>query len=317
MIQTVSDLLEAFIDNATANFPSFSEIQHTVMYGDMFEGLTREFVNKALFAGFDLRVVRGKIRNSKGALTRQIDCMVVVGDGYKIPYTDHYIYQVQHVLMIVEIKKTLYASELESGMALFRHFANEIVEPIGAIDGNALSEKAWRRLFNRNIPSDLGQLTFSELQIYNTLLMEEFFPVRVIFGYSGFSDEFALRKGFIEHLAKICARPLGERPNFNINSFPNLIVCGKSSIIKLDGFPFNGMIRANGFWSCFASLGLQPIRLLIEQLWTRLSCRFDVSQDVFGEDSKVEFRVLCAAKALDLEIGQGWWYETADPSERP
>lgn len=78
------------------------------MIGGMYEGLTKEIVEKSLFDGMNLRVVSGKITNQvDGKLSDQIDCMVVIGNGTKLPYSGDYIYDIDQVIMVIEVKKNL------------------------------------------------------------------------------------------------------------------------------------------------------------------------------------------------------------------
>ena len=78
MIRTVADLLEKLMVKEREKLPEYDDIQHPGLFGEMYEGLAKALVGKALFEGMDLRVASGKIRNAKGNLSGQIDCMVGV-----------------------------------------------------------------------------------------------------------------------------------------------------------------------------------------------------------------------------------------------
>ena len=122
MIQTVADLLQALMEKEREKLPEFKDIQHTGIFGEMYEGLTKALIGKALFENMDLRVMSGKIVNSKRKLSNQIDCMVVIGAGEEIPYTQEFKYPVEKVVMIVEVKKTLYGADLKDAFELFQQF---------------------------------------------------------------------------------------------------------------------------------------------------------------------------------------------------
>lgn len=82
MIKTIHQLLTEIKNKGIEEIEPFLNIEHGPMIGDMYEGLTKEIVEKSLFDGMDLRVVSGKITNQvDGKLSSQIDCMVVIGDG--------------------------------------------------------------------------------------------------------------------------------------------------------------------------------------------------------------------------------------------
>ena len=91
---TIYELLYSIKDKGVAEIEPYLNIQHNPTIGDMYEGLTKILTDKAIFKGLDLRVTSGKIKNIYGVLSRQIDCMIVVGNGEKIPFTEDYIYEV-------------------------------------------------------------------------------------------------------------------------------------------------------------------------------------------------------------------------------
>lgn len=314
MIRTVADFLTALLERERAGLPKYSEIQHPGIYGAMYEGLTQSLLNKALFENTDLRVVSGKIRNSKGALTKQIDCMVVVGDGERIPYTHDFIYPLDQVVMIVEVKKTLHAAELRDSFLLFQHFWAHVAERVALQTG--LVEDAWRSLFRRNLPAPeaVRELPFQEQMVYHSIVSEACLPLRVVFAYDGFADEYALRSGFVKILEEIAQAPLEKRPRFNINTFPNLIICRTASLVKLDGMPYPGMLAPEDAWIWLASRGSQPINVLLELLWTRLAHRYSLPAAIFGEDLEVEVvNTLLAATAMPIDDDRsGWSYEVYD-----
>ena len=252
MIQTVAELLQALMDKERETLPEFKEIQHPGIFGEMYEGLTQELLKRALFKGFDLRVVRGKVRNSKNVLSREIDCMVVYGDGEPIPYTNKFIYSYERVVMIVEIKKTLYGKELKDAFDLFHHFWREVYEE--RVIRKGLVEDAWRALFRTNLPmnNQVESFSINHQTIRHSLLTEAELPVRVIFGYDGYVDEFGLREAVITYLEEIAQQPLDQRMRFNPNTFPNLIVCRKATLIKLNGMPYSGMMDGD-FWCWMGS----------------------------------------------------------------
>ena len=236
--------------------------------------------------------------------------MVVLGPGEPIPYTQHFTYAVDKVVMLVEVKKTLYGAKLNEAMDLFRQFWKEVAE-VNPPQTELIND-AWRVLFKRNLPkaTEVAGLPFHEEMIYHTLLVEAALPLRVVFGYDGYVDEYGLREGLVGYLEGVTLLPPEKRPRFNTNTFPNLIVCRKASLIKLDGMPYSGMIDVRGFWWWMGSRGSEPFHSLLELLWTRLAFIFKLSPEIFGEDLEMEaISPLLAAKAEKSGETGGWKYE--------
>lgn len=71
-------------------------------------------MDKAIFDNLDLRVVSGKITNSTGNMSKQIDCIIVCGSGNKLPFTDEYVYDISNVIAVIEVKKNFYTKDLDS-----------------------------------------------------------------------------------------------------------------------------------------------------------------------------------------------------------
>jgi hypothetical protein len=73
-----------------------------------------EVLSASIPIELNLRVVSGFITNSDGELSDQIDCMLVQGEGERIPYTDDFKYNIDNVIAVIEVKKNLYSKEIES-----------------------------------------------------------------------------------------------------------------------------------------------------------------------------------------------------------
>ena len=201
MIKTINQLLIEIRNKGIEEIEPFLNIGHNPMIGDMYEGLTKKIVEKSLFDNMDLRVVSGKVTNHNGdKLSKQIDCMVVIGEGTKIPFTENYIYDIDKVIMVVEVKKNLYNSELSDGYTNLRSVVS-IQETTRDLKLNPI-EDAFRAICKKPLP-DLDKITkldIKEQMLYHSLVVEALLPLRVIFGYSGFKDEKTLRNKFVEYL---------------------------------------------------------------------------------------------------------------------
>ena len=110
MINTIKELLESIRIQGINEISKFSHIKHGPTIGDMYEGLTKEMLNKAIFKDLNLKVCSGFICNRENELSKQIDCMIVVGDGIEIPYIKAYKYDISQVIAVIEVKKDLFGN---------------------------------------------------------------------------------------------------------------------------------------------------------------------------------------------------------------
>jgi hypothetical protein len=288
MIRTVGDLLKALVNTERGKLAEYSSVGHPGIIGDMYEGLARTITERALLPVANLRIVRGKVRNSKGELSRQIDCMIVDGDGERIPYTDHWLYDVRQVLAILEVKKTLYQGDLSDGIDLFVDFWRRIAEP-SAMPLNLLRD-AWRAIHGTELPSKEGlqHLSIAEQMLFHCLVVEANLPVRVILGFEGYKSEASLRDGITDLLnarmagAGASGVPLGPIP------LPSLIVGPGGALLKLSGMPYPGPFGKDRRWGFYGSRSANPLTVLLELIWTRLNYYYDAPPSIFGEDLEVD-----------------------------
>lgn len=73
MIETASDFLRALLEREKAVLAAQPDFNHNPMLGDMYEGLAKHLVEKAIFKGLDIQVAGGKIRLGEGTLSGQMD----------------------------------------------------------------------------------------------------------------------------------------------------------------------------------------------------------------------------------------------------
>lgn len=92
---------------------SAQAISHGPTIGNMYEGLTRDLLSRAIPATAGLRLVDGFVVGHDKTLSPQIDCMLVQGEGEQIPHTNHYKWPVKDVVAVFEAKKSLYGAQLQ------------------------------------------------------------------------------------------------------------------------------------------------------------------------------------------------------------
>jgi hypothetical protein len=271
--------------------------------------LTKDLVDQAIPECAGLNLVDGFVVDNAGNLSPQIDCMLVKGTGERIPYTESYKWHIKDVIAVFEVKKNLYGADLEDSYHKLRAVSEAywaFVEGGGANDTDVtLAVKSFADLTGFYSPSReaVGELGDALAMIYHHLIIEQLSPIRVIFGYDGYVDEYALRAGF----SKYMEQNVGQR-GFGIASLPQLIVCGRNPIVKLNGQPYTA--RMNGdWWPVLASNAENPLRLLLELIWTRLSVL--IGMDMPPEDSLQQETLhrLLSAKFQRLQDKAGWHFD--------
>lgn len=318
-IKTVGDFLMKLRDNGVKEIEPYLNIGHNPTIGDMFEGLTKRLLERVVFQEMDLRVTSGKIVNTDGNYSKQIDCMVVVGEGQTIPFTNDTVYLINQVIMVIEVKKNLFMSDLTSGYDNLRSVVETQKNDYRDLNSEAITD-AFSAISKKPF-TGLASLDVDEQMLFHSLVVEELLPIRVIFGYDGFKDELSLRSKMIEFLQKNVKYDSVEQINnadltqvdskrgqgFGITSLPNLIICGNNSIIKTNGMPYALSVEAptDGFiW--LASYRRNPIVLLLELLWTRLTYSYHLSSSIFGDELYDE--ALAPLLAAKLMKDTGWAY---------
>lgn len=145
-------------------------------------------LNEAIFKSLNLKVSSGFIFNGENELSKQIDCMIVVGDGIKIPFSEEYKYSIKQVIAIIEVKKDLFKREMDLSYKNLLSVKN-IIKPDHdmAID---ILEQAYQNVTGRKLPNqqELDKMT-EEQYLYHALVVESYMPIRIAFGYGGFSTE--------------------------------------------------------------------------------------------------------------------------------
>lgn len=314
MITSVAQLIEAFIGKQ-ATLLDAETLKHAPTIGSMYEGLSKEALEKAIPKGAGLRIVDGFVEGHDGALSPQMDLMLVVGDaGRKIPFTEHYRWPIADVLAVVEVKKTLYGAELVDAVSKSVAIGRMQVDAFaaGAVPDRSIdtSNRAYARLRGRLPDRDLiKDVDRDDGEILRTLVAEQFAPVRIILGFGGYADETSLRKGMLDQLEK----RLGD--GWSPLALPNLVICGGNAVLKLNGHPYVAPTE-DDWWPLLGTERTAPFRLMIELIWTRLTNRFEAVLPM--DDSLVEEQVarLLEARSVRHEKGRGWEYRSHEPDLR-
>lgn len=108
MIHKASELLELFIQEETKKIAGV-RMPHMPTLGSAYEEVTKQGIDRdfSIPKHLELSVVSGFISIGGEMLPEQVDCMLVYGAGERYGLTNQYIYDIENVLCIFEVKKTL------------------------------------------------------------------------------------------------------------------------------------------------------------------------------------------------------------------
>ncbi len=310
IIQKVSHIIQKIIEYEQKKIVEFEpKIKHGPTIGSQYEGITIKALDFVIPDKFNIQVRSGFIRNSKDELSGQIDCMVCYGDGELIPGTSsEYIYDIQNVILAIEVKKKLFTSELSDAhdhllsvnnlICDFKSIPAEHVEFIHKAFAKITGKIIKKRADVYNLNNDLHEM------IYHGLISQFIMPLRIIIGFDGFSSEKSLRNKFAEFIS---ANPL--KKGFGPFSMPNLILCGNNALLKLNCEPYMPAIENNFFEFYVSSVG-HNLKILTELLFSRLAR--NISFDFTEDNTQEPLRYFLGAKLVKLEEKTGWEYTYHD-----
>jgi hypothetical protein len=79
-------------------------------------------------------------------------------------------------------------------------------------------------------------------------------------------------------------------------------------LVKLNGIPYC-TIKNSDYYNILASYSNNPLLLLLEVIWTRLSYKFKIDSSIFGEDMEVEkLNPFLGGLPINREGMKGWEY---------
>ena len=286
-ISTISQLIQQFV-SAEKESLNNQNIKHPTTIGSMYEGLTQEILNRSIFKGLGLRVVTNSFIEGYDV---EFDVMLVVGSGKQLPYTNRYEFKPESVIAIIQVKKNLYSKDLKEGYQNLQFIVDNYDDVKPTRYHARILRDAFRAICRKDISSNSVDTLFqNELLIYDTLRIESILPVRIVWGYNGFSNEYNFRKSFLDYLEQnISSDVLNKIPGFGPHNFPSLIICNKYSFIKHNGMPFGFPALEDNWWPFYTSSSYNPTYFFLEAIWSRLSYIFEIlPMDIFGEDLSME-----------------------------
>ncbi|HAK6133116.1 TPA: hypothetical protein H2R23_003927 [Salmonella enterica] len=308
MITKISDLLRDLIEIEKNKLNEY-ELHHSPSIGRMYEGLTEKFLSMLIPKELNIRVVSGFICDDD-VLSRQIDCMIVFGDGEEIPYTNEYKWDIRKVIAVFEIKKNLFHSELKSSYTLLDNVYQIYKDQIQKDQENGCFSFNPRRaaleysyIFGEEAPQyrNIKTLPIQRSAIYQSLVRDLTSPLRIAIGYNGFKSEYNLRASFEQFFSENI-----QRTGFGVSNIPHLIISDGFSIIKTNGMPYHGNWENELGWGFLASSNANPIYLLMEILFTKMELLFSIRFD-WGDDLREELLVTLMYGRVITQSGTNGW----------
>lgn len=300
MIQTFAALLSELFrreQEILAGHP----IKHGPTIGEMYEGLTQKGLSQSLPT--TLKVVSGFARDAAGTLSGQLDCMVVVGEGEPVPNTHRWIYPIDQVIAVVEVKKNLTRTDLLEGSEALGKLA--WAKPAATQMRAITVERVFETISGRAFPDDKKSIPSDLRVLYHFLVGEVVSPVRILLGFHGYKTENGLRTALADVIEDAVNTKQG---GFSPRELPSLIVGEDAVVMKGNALPW-GLPMEDGWWRLLLTSGkIGRGRAILEVIWSRLNYLGLVGPDVFGDDREVEaWNLLLSAKFHADK--NGWEYD--------
>lgn len=313
MIKNASEMLAAFMATERMEIEAIP-MEHMPTLGTAYEAIVSDGIDSkfVLPPGLDLRVVSGFIKGLKN----QIDCMLVHGDGQRFGRTDQYIYPIEQVLCVLEVKKTMSKADLVDGIEhladVQRHFVHHFVEryQAGSIRDFASAQEIFAKLTGRASPTtaqDLDAASVEDRLLFSTLARQTYAPTTILLGFGGYGTERGLRDALVD----IVEADIGQESSMVPELLPSLVSVGNLCLIKCNGLPYIALDGTDR-WVAIASTRHNAALVLLEFIWTKIE-RFCSVRMPFGPQVEVEaLDCVLTAKGIQREGMEGWeWHSIA------
>ncbi|MGE8174996.1 DUF6602 domain-containing protein [Pseudomonas fluorescens] len=323
MIRKASELLEEFIEVEKRKLRGF-DMPHMPTLGSAYEEITKQGIYQdfAIPKNLDLRVVSGFICVGGVMLAEQIDCMLVHGEGERYGLTGQFKYDVEKVLCIFEVKKTLrkadYVDAMEHLANIRRRFAENFEERLineGYEPDITNARRRFSQLTGKVAPEkylDIHHLSSTDGMLFYVLVQESLAPITIIHGYEGYKTENGLRSVFSDILEE--AWKSGDR-RLGIPSIPTLVTSNDFCLVKGCGIPFLVMQNKDE-WVPVFSTRHNSAKLILELIWSKIGTYFNAKMP-WGDGLHMDsVQPLLIARAGEIDGVGGWIYNTKEFKEK-
>ncbi len=319
MLKKSSELLKAFIEYERQVLAGI-DMPYMPTLGAGYEAITRDGLSEdyVIPQGLNLKVVSGFITVRGKIIKSQIDCMLVCGEGKRYGRTEEYLYEIEDVLCVFEVKKTLSKSDLTDAIshlatirsAFSEHFEYKI-EHEKYIPDIESARYNFSKITGKEAPShyyEINHLPVEEAMIFYTLVQESIAPITIIHGYDGHKTELGLRNAFADILEAGYKAGL---QGYGVPAIPSLITANENCLIKTAGMPFVVM-NEKSEWVAWVSSRFNSIEMILEVVWTKISNYFKI--DMPWNDGLYMNNLAPMLIATPKSEGEraGWLYRSED-----
>ena len=315
MIKNASELLAAFIAAERKEVEAIP-MAHMPTLGAAYEAIVSSGIDNkfVLPPNLDLRVVGGFV----DGLPNQFDCMLVRGEGRPYGRTGLYLYPIDQVLCVLEVKKTMSRAALVDGIRhladVQRHFMQRFGErhEAGEIHDIEQARLTFTKLTGRAAPplSQLDQAPIEVQLLFGVLVRQMYAPTTVLLGFDGYGTERGLREALLD----LMESDAGTSSNFAPDLLPSLISVGELSLVKCGGQPYIAWDEEDG-WVAVASTRHNAALVLLEFLWTKIG-RFCKVKMPFGPQVEMEtLDKVLVAKGASSNGKAGWLFNATSRTE--
>ncbi|MDY3695767.1 MAG: DUF6602 domain-containing protein [Proteus mirabilis] len=322
MINKASELLELFVKEETKKLSDI-KMPHMPTLGSAYEEITKSAIDREFIIpkDLDLSVVSGFVSINGEVLPEQIDCMLVHGTGKRYGLTKEYFYDIENILCIFEVKKTLTKSDFENAIdhlaSIRRKFADYFEEKIDKEKYEpdiTYACDTYSRITGKMAPkhySEINNLPLSDALLFYCLVQDSLAPLSIIHGYGGYKTESGLRKAFIDILEG--KKKLGK--GFAIPSFPSLVTSNQYCLLKGNGFPFLFM-NGKGAWVSTVSMRYNVAKVILEIIWSKISRRFNIEWSWDDGLYMDNAHPLLIAEPIQDGSDVGWNFNSIEPKDK-
>lgn len=323
MIEKASELLEQFIKAESKKLEDI-KMPHMPTLGSAYEEVTKQGIDSEFTIPkyLNLHVVSGFISIKDEMLPQQIDCMLVHGDGNRYGLTEQYIYNIDEVLCIFEVKKTLRKADFLDAlehlgsirMKFAEHFEYKLMNE-GYEPNITEAAQLFSQITGKIAParySAIHDLSKGDAILFYVLVQESLAPVCIIHGYEGYKTENGLRTAFVDILDE--KRKNGSS-GLGISHIPTLVTSNQFCLIKGNGLPFS-IIKDKDEWVAICSTRYNPAKMILEIIWSKISIYFDVKMPWDDGLHMDNVQPLLIAEALEDGDRVGWQYNALEFKEK-
>lgn len=307
MIGTVAELLDA-IANSEAKQIEAQGIKHPPTIGGMYEHLTSQLLSCALPTDQRIQVVSGFIEREDGTRTRELDCMLVLGEVRPLPHSNKVVVpRVSQVIAVVQVKKSLNSKDFATGHENIRDV--RAVRPDAGYATHLQVAQAFELITRIPLVEPVSALPPLHEQLFHLLRLHLNSPACIVLGYYGYKGHRRFREGLAAHLQSTIGKP-----QYGPLSLPDAILNANVCAVKNVAMPWAAPLSGEWWPVLMTSAIRSPHLILLEIIWTRLVFRGLLSGEVFGDDLDLEQWTILATMRFNPAV-PGWALQMYDKAE--